>query len=80
MEDSLRIKDKIEWAVKRLRNYRSRGPSGMQAEHLKEWFGRGAEGVGGVSKSRSDREYKGSAQRDGGGGRQRRRGKRRLRK
>ena len=28
----------IEWAVKRLRNNRSRGPSQMQAEHLKGWL------------------------------------------
>ena len=30
--------DDIEWAVKRLHNHCSRGPSGMQAEHLKGWL------------------------------------------
>ena len=33
--DLVPTEDKIEWAVKRLRNHRSRGPSGMRAEHLK---------------------------------------------
>ena len=31
-------KGETEWAVKRLRNNRSRGPSRMQAEHLKGWL------------------------------------------
>ena len=30
--------DEIEWAVKRLRNKRSGGPSGMRAEYLKRWL------------------------------------------
>ena len=30
--------DEIQWAVKRLRNHRSRGPPGMRAEHLKRWL------------------------------------------
>ena len=38
MDDSVLIEDDIEWAVKRLRNHRSGGPSGMQAEHLKRWL------------------------------------------
>ena len=29
--------DNIEWAMKRLHNHRSRGPSRMRAEHLKGW-------------------------------------------
>ena len=32
------MEDDIEWAVKRLRNNRSGGPSGMRAEHLKRWL------------------------------------------
>ena len=35
MDDSVPTEDKIEWAVKRLQNHRSRGASGMRAEHLK---------------------------------------------
>ena len=30
--------DEIEWAVKRLVNHHSRGPSGMRAEYLKLWL------------------------------------------
>ena len=35
MDDSVPTEDKIEEAVKNLRRNRSKGPSGMQAEHLK---------------------------------------------
>ena len=32
------MEEEIKWAVKRLRNYRFGGPSGMRAEHLKRWL------------------------------------------
>ena len=35
---SVPTEDKIEEAVKKLRRNRSRGPSGMRAEHLKGWL------------------------------------------
>ena len=35
MYNSVPTEENIEWAVKRLRNHRSGGPSGMRAEHLK---------------------------------------------
>ena len=35
VDDSVPTEYKIEWEVKRLHNQRSRGPSGMRAEHLK---------------------------------------------
>ena len=35
LEDSIPMEDKIEWAVKRLRNYVSGGPLRMRAEDLK---------------------------------------------
>ena len=38
VDDSVSTEDKIEWAVKRLRNHRSRGPSGIWDEHLKRWL------------------------------------------
>ena len=38
MENLVPTEDEIEWAVKRLRNHRSRGTSGMRAEHLKRWL------------------------------------------
>ena len=38
VEESVTMEDKIEWAVKRLRNHCSGAPSGMRAEHLKGWF------------------------------------------
>ena len=38
VEDSVPTEDKIKWAVKRLRNHRSGGPSGMWAEHIKGWL------------------------------------------
>ena len=38
VDDSLPTEDKIEWAVKCLRNHRSGGPSGMQDKHLKRWL------------------------------------------
>ena len=38
LDELLPTEDEIEWAVKRLRNHRSRGPSGMQDEHLKGWL------------------------------------------
>ena len=43
MNDSVPTEDKIEWVVKHLRNHRSRGPSGMRAEHLKRWLAAGRE-------------------------------------
>ena len=38
VDNSVPTEDEIEWAVKRLRNHHSRGPSGMQANHLKMWM------------------------------------------
>ena len=38
VEHSVPMEDKIEQAVKRLRNHRCRGPSGIRVEHLKEWL------------------------------------------
>ena len=35
--DAVPMDDDIKWVVKRLRNHRSRGTSGMQAKHLKGW-------------------------------------------
>ena len=35
VDDLVLMEEEIEWAVKRLQNHRSRGPSGMRAEHLK---------------------------------------------
>ena len=32
------MEDDIEWAVKRLRNHSSWGPSGMRADHVKGWL------------------------------------------
>ena len=34
VDDSVLTEDEIEWSVTRLRNHRSRGASGMRAEHL----------------------------------------------
>ena len=38
VENSVPTEDKIEWEVKRLKNHRSGGPSGMRVEHLKGWL------------------------------------------
>ena len=38
VDDLVPTEDKIECAVKRLRNHRSRGTSGMRANHLKRWL------------------------------------------
>ena len=38
VDDSVPTEDKIKWAVKRLQNHHSGGPSGMRAEHLKGWL------------------------------------------
>ena len=38
VDDSVPTEDEIEWAVKQLCNNRSRGASGMLAEHLKRWL------------------------------------------
>ena len=38
VDDSVSTEDEIEWAVKRLRNNRSGGASGMRVEHLKRWL------------------------------------------
>ena len=38
VEDLVPTEDAIEWTVTRLRNHRSRGPSGMQAGNLKRWL------------------------------------------
>ena len=38
VKDSVPEEGEIEWAVKRLRNNRSRGPSRIRAEHIKGWL------------------------------------------
>ena len=38
VDDSVPKEDNIEWAVKRLRNHRSRGLLRMRAEHMKRWL------------------------------------------
>ena len=38
VEDGVPDEGEIEWAVKRLRNNRARGPSRMRAEDLKGWL------------------------------------------
>ena len=38
VKDSVLEEREIEWAVKRLRNNRSWGPSRMRAEHIKGWL------------------------------------------
>ena len=38
VDDLVSTEDEIEWMVKRLRNHRSGGPSGIQAEHTKRWL------------------------------------------
>ena len=38
MEYLVHTEDKIEWAVKQLRNHCPGGPSGMRAEHNKGWL------------------------------------------
>ena len=38
MEDGVPSEAEVEWAVKRLRNNRSGGPSRMRAEDLKGWL------------------------------------------
>ena len=38
VDDLVPTEYEIEWAVKRLRSHRSRGASGMRAEHLKRWL------------------------------------------
>ena len=38
VDDLVPTEEEIEWAVMRLRNHRSGGPSGMRAEHLKRWI------------------------------------------
>ena len=35
VDDSVPMEDEIEWAVTRLQNHRSGGPSGMRAKYLK---------------------------------------------
>ena len=38
VDDSVPTEEEIDCLVTRLRNHRSRGPSGMRAEHLKWWL------------------------------------------
>ena len=38
VDDSVPTEDKIEWAVKRLRNHHSGGTLGMREEHVKRWL------------------------------------------
>ena len=37
-EDSVATEDEIEWVVGRLRDRRSRGPSRMITDHLRQWL------------------------------------------
>ena len=38
IDDSVPTEEEVEWAVRRLRGHRSRGPYRMCAEHLWEWL------------------------------------------
>ena len=38
VDNSVPTEDEIKWAVKCLRNHRSRRPYGMRSEHLKRWL------------------------------------------
>ena len=55
----------VEWAVKRLRNNRARGPSRMRAEDLKRWLAaarRDEKGREARTKDGGDREGEQEAQ------------------
>ena len=41
MDDSVPTEENIEWAVTRLQNHRSGGPSGLRADHQKRWLAEG---------------------------------------
>ena len=38
VEDSVPTEDESEWAIRRLMNNRSGGPSGMRTDHIKMWL------------------------------------------
>ena len=61
VEDAVPEEGKIEWAVKRLRNNRSGGPSWMRAEHIKGWLAavRRAEKGETADTEKGDRAHKG---------------------
>ena len=58
VEDGVPMEAEIEWAVKRLRNNRSGGPSRMRAEDLKGW----------IAAARRGEKERETAKKDGGGG------------
>ena len=63
VEDKVPDEGEIEWAVKRLRNNRSGGPSRMRAEDLKGW----------LAAARQGEKEREAATKDGGGGERTRR-------
>ena len=56
VDDSVPTEDEIEDAVKKLYRNRSRGPSGMQAEHLKGWLAASNRGKHAVEKGEEKTE------------------------
>ena len=56
VDDSVPTEDKIEEAVKKLRQNRSKGPSGMQAEHLKGWLAASKRGKRAAEKGEEETE------------------------
>ena len=56
VDDSVPTEDEIEEAVKKLRNNRSGGPSGMQAGHLKGWLAASNRGKQAVEKGEEKTE------------------------
>ena len=72
MYDSVSTEDEIDWAVKKILNHRSGGPSGIRSKHLKGWLAaaeREVKGGGCGQKLAPNREEdNGRAQQDGGGG------------
>ena len=76
VDDSVPTEEEIDWAVPRLRNNGSGGPSGMRAEHLKWWLAvaRNNEREEAVVEQESRRKGDNSStQKDWGGARGRRR-------
>ena len=61
VDDSVPTEDEIEWAVTRLCNHRSRGPSGMRADHLKRWLATGRN----PEKEKAEKEAATTTEREG---------------
>ena len=59
VEDGVPEEEEIEWAVKRLRNNRTGGPSQMRAEYLKGW----------LAAARREEKEREAATKHGGGSR-----------